>query len=396
MLAAHVVDPTRSEGSVRTHNRWFVLCALPAALVSACSSTDESTGSRAGGSTTGGDTAAASGGSETSSGGNSAGGTAGSEAGDTGGVEPNTGGAEPTTGGAEPGTGGAEPTTGGADPGTGGAEPPTGGADPGTGGADPGTGGADPGTGGAPATEASPGCGQPAPAEPPATLDLEGTTRTFIVDVPPSYDPNLPLPILFAFHGMGTSGDLFRSQFYGNLPSAFGNDTLLVHPDALGDPTAWDNGGDDVLFFDAMLELLSSLYCVDMSRVFATGHSSGGFFTNTLGCQRGDVLRAIAPVSGGGPFVFGGNGCVGQLAVWLTHGSNDETVAFTSGEDSRDYWGEANQCDLTQSTPTPGDAPCVDYPGCDAGFPVRWCVHEDGHNWPSFIPQAMHDFFFAL
>lgn len=372
--------------------RWLLCCSLSVPVLVACTSTEESPERSAGGQTTGGNVSTFSGGSGATQGGTAIGGASvgGTSAG--GGIgSAALDGIDPGTGGANPGTGGSLPT--GGDSGTGGANPDTGGS-PSTGG-DSATGGTEPGTGGQ-TTGPSPGCGQPAPAEPPATLDVDGTTRTFIVDVPPAYDPNVPTPILFGFHGMGTSGELLRSQFYGNLPSAFGNDYIVVHPDALGEPTAWDTSGSDVAFFDALLEDLAAAYCVDLERVFATGHSSGGFFTNTLGCERGDVLRGIAPVSGGGPFVFGGNGCAGEFAVWLAHGSNDDSVDFTSGEESRDFWGEANGCDLTQSTPAPGDAPCVDYPACGEGFPVRWCVHEDGHNWPSWIPQAMYDFFAAL
>jgi hypothetical protein len=39
---------------------------------------------------------------------------------------------------------------------------------------------------------------------------------------------------------------------------------------------------------------------------------------------------------------------------------------------------------------------CVDYSGCDEGLPVRWCVHQSGHNWPGFAPQAIWDFFSSL
>ena len=143
-----------------------------------------------------------------------------------------------------------------------------------------------------------------------------------------------------------------------------------------------------------MLEQLSAELCVDSERVFATGHSSGGFFTNTLGCQRGDVLRAIAPVSGGGPFRFGGVGCTGEVAVWIAHAENDETVDFQNGVDSRDRWLEANGCS-TETTPVE-PAPCVEYTGCDAGLPVRWCVYQDGHNWPEFGPEGIAAFFSGL
>lgn len=237
----------------------------------------------------------------------------------------------------------------------------------------------------------SAGCGQLAlVSSGERSLEVDGVTRTFILDVPSGYDGTTPLPVVFAFHGATTSGETFRSRFYGNLLSTMGDAAILVHPDALGDPSAWDNEAD-VPFFDALLASLEATACVDQARVFATGHSSGGFFTNTLGCQRGDVLRAIAPVSAGGPFTFGGNGCTGDVSVWLAHAENDETVSFDRGVASRDRWLEANGCSETSAPVEP--APCVEYAGCSPGLAVRWCVYDDGHNWPEFGPEGIWAFF---
>jgi len=124
------------------------------------------------------------------------------------------------------------------------------------------------------------------------------------------------------------------------------------------------------------------------------GSQLGGFFTNTLGCQRGDVLRAIAPVSAGGPFAFGANGCRGEVAVWLAHAENDETVSFDLGVASRDRWLDANGCSEMSAAVEP--APCVEYAGCSPGLPVRWCVYDDGHNWPEFGPEGIWAFFSSL
>jgi poly(3-hydroxybutyrate) depolymerase len=241
---------------------------------------------------------------------------------------------------------------------------------------------------------ASPGCGQASPlSSGEQSIEVGGVTRTYVLDVPAGYDGTAPQPLVFAFHGATTSGEFFRSRFYGNLLSTMADQAILVHPDALGEPTAWDNTAD-VPFFDALLEQLSADLCVDSERVFATGHSSGGFFTNTLGCQRGDVLRAIAPVSAGGPFRFGGGGCTGEVAVWIAHAENDETVAFQNGVDSRDRWLEANGCSTDTAPAEP--APCLEYTGCDAGLPVRWCIYDDGHNWPEFGPEGIWGFFSGL
>jgi polyhydroxybutyrate depolymerase len=246
------------------------------------------------------------------------------------------------------------------------------------------------GSGGGVATN---GCGEAPPETGERSLMLDGEERTYVLDLPPDYDPMLPYPIVFGFHGASTSGSTFRNAFYGNLLSAMGDAAIVVHPDALGDPTSWETERD-VPFFDALVEALSAELCIDSARIFATGHSSGGFFSNALGCERGDVLRAIAPVSGGGPFVFGGTSCTGEVAAWLAHGENDETVEFSSGEDSRDHWLEANGCGETSAAVTPPE--CVAYQDCNAEHPVHWCVYQEGHDWPEFAPQAMWDFFEAL
>jgi poly(3-hydroxybutyrate) depolymerase len=249
------------------------------------------------------------------------------------------------------------------------------------------------GGGGGPATPSS-GCGVAPPESGEQTVSVDGEERTYLLDLPPDYDSNTPYPILFGFHGAGTSGSTFRGQFYGNLLSTAGDDAVVVHPNAGGDDAAWDTMRD-VPFFDAMLEQLQAQLCIDESRVFAGGHSSGGFFTNTLGCQRGNVLRGIAPVSGGGPLVFGGASCQGPLAAWIAHGENDLTVDFMSGEGSRDYWVEANGCDA-MATSAVSPAECVEFQGCDAGFSVHWCVYQDGHDWPSFGAEGIWNFFSGL
>jgi polyhydroxybutyrate depolymerase len=249
------------------------------------------------------------------------------------------------------------------------------------------------GSGGTQTAEPSTGCGsEPSHSENPSVMS-GGVARTYVIDLPAGYDPDTAYPIVFGFHGMGTSGTTFRSAFYGNLLSAMADEAIVVHPDAIGDPTAWGDA-EDIAFFDDLLAQLQATLCIDAARVFATGHSSGGFFTNTLACQRADVLRGIAPVSGGGPFRFGNNSCVGPVAAWLAHGENDETVAFSSGEGSRDHWLEANGCEASSATASiPSE--CVEYT-CSAGLPVRWCVYQEGHDWPDFAPQGMWDFFKSL
>jgi polyhydroxybutyrate depolymerase len=246
------------------------------------------------------------------------------------------------------------------------------------------------------------GCGKPAQATPREgamrSVDVMGASapRTFILDIPAGYDPSKAYPLVFGFHGAGSSSSAFRGRGYGNLPGVAGAEAILVHPMALagssGTP-AW-NDASDVAFFDAILATLRAELCIDGKRIFATGHSSGGFMSNQLGCVRGNVLRGIAPIAGGGPR---GRNCVGQIAAWIEHGDADPTVALSSGEGSRDVWARANHCDTTKPMPVE-PSPCVTYAGCDQGFPVHWCVQPGQTHSPmaSFSAPGAWNFFKSL
>jgi poly(3-hydroxybutyrate) depolymerase len=148
----------------------------------------------------------------------------------------------------------------------------------------------------------------------------------------------------------------------------------------------------DVQLFDALHQGFLDGYCIDVDRVFSVGHSFGGYMTNTIGCARSELVRAIAPVAGGGPYGVCGPG---PLAAWLTHGELDASVPFSEGEASRDHWLAVNGCADT-STPV-GPSPCVSYDGCVDGYPVVWCPHQepalDGHGWPSFASAGIWEFF---
>lgn len=290
-----------------------------------------------------------------------------------------------TAGGGVGTPGGAAGTSGGAGMGGSGAIPNQ-----------PGAGSGGGGNVGGGAAVRSAGCGRaPQLASGTRTLELDGDTRTFILDLPGDYDQSKAYPVLFGFHGRGFSGAEFRAESYGGLLSAAGGDAIVVHPDALGDvERAWETESQrDIRFFDALLEAIGDGLCIDESRVFAAGHSSGGYFTNTLACARGDSLRAIAPVAGGGPFGSNGNppDCESPVSAWIAHSMTDQTVLFSNGEGSRDYWRESDECSDSFGSVAP--APCVAFEGCGPGLAVNWCVYEGGHDWPSFAAQAIWNFF---
>jgi poly(3-hydroxybutyrate) depolymerase len=240
----------------------------------------------------------------------------------------------------------------------------------------------------------APGCSfTETPGESTQTIDVGGTERSYVLAIPESVDGKTPVPVIFGFHGFGGTGE-GASNYFG-LTGTEG--ALYVYPQALplpdqGGGIGWDMevDGVDVAFFDALLAELAANHCVDLGRVFSAGHSHGASFSNHLGCYRAEVLRAIAPVAGGGPWA---GRCMGSVSAMLTHGADDGDVPIQSGIDSRDHWLEANACAGAQTAPT-DPSPCVAYDGC--AEPVLWCEHGGGHEWPEFAGAGIRGFFLSF
>ncbi len=228
------------------------------------------------------------------------------------------------------------------------------------------------------------------------SITVNGVARQYYLRMPVEPTEQGPLPLVFAFHGTGGSADTFIGDSLYNLEGAVGDDALLVYPNALPGNDGLPQWDQEVAleFVDAILADLSGHY--DRWRVFATGHSSGGGMTHTLGCRRGDVFRGIAPVSG----ILLTDDCTGQTAVMQIHGEEDDLIPITNGEPSRDFWVTINGCDGDSSEPE-GDQ-CESYPACDADFPVWWCSHDEAlpegrkHDWPPFAGPAIWEFFQSL
>ncbi len=420
---------------MRTH--LLVSCAttlLLAGLVGGCGDESETSARGAGGASTGGATPGTGGATP-----GTGGATPGTGGATTGGSAPATGGLLPATGGATPGTGGATPGTGGATPGTGGLLPATGGAP--TGGSAPATGGLLPATGGAPTGGSAPATGGLLPAtggvptggsspasggdatggSPPATggsgpstpssgcsstaaaptgsaidatLTVGGLTRTYRLSVPTDAAAGEPLPLVFALNGVGGDGKGAQSAF--RLET--NHRAIFVYPDSILDESlgsvAWDfdRDGHDFPFFDAMIDELSSTYCVDTDRIVVLGVSSGAIMANRLGCLRGDVFRAIAPASG----MSWQDSCTGDVAVMVICGATDSyNPCETDAQGEIDLWTRENGCDATTTTSPLSDL-CVEYQGCSAGNPVLLCTHPGGHMWPPEASDFAWDFFLGL
>jgi len=237
------------------------------------------------------------------------------------------------------------------------------------------------GDAGASGPSPSAGCGMPAGqalnswVEQP-TLMVNGKSRQWWIWLPTNYNPARAYPVVFTFHGCGGASNFLPMQ------KVTGEEAIVVRGTGIDPMGCWTYSatGEDVSFFDAMLAGVEAKSCVDSSRVFLTGYSSGSWFTNTLECVRGDKLRATGTVSGG--VAVRGTTCKGKYARIFVHDANDTTNYFIrNGDTTRDgnYVERArlialNHCATDTPPPVPEDpAPCARYQNCDPGYPVIMC-----------------------
>ena len=229
------------------------------------------------------------------------------------------------------------------------------------------------------------------------TIDVNGTTRNYILDVPPAIDPKTPVPLLFDFHGFGHSaqGVWKVSKFKDLAPS---KQFITVYPDGLPvhllnrDAPGWDiftvDGNRDLAFTRQLLDRLEQTYCIDRARVYTTGFSNGAFFSNILGCTMADRFAAIAPVSGGRITVP----CAPTRAVpvMIYHGRDDTTVPVAQAHRERDAWLETDGCQDHHDEVSDG---CERHRQCRDSAEVVYCETDGGHHWPPAATQQIWDFF---
>lgn len=190
------------------------------------------------------------------------------------------------------------------------------------------------------------------------TLMHNGELREYTLYVPASYDGNSEVPLLFNFHGYTSNAG--QQMFYGNFLGL--SDThgfIVVHPQGLLDANGithfnaeWQSDVDDIGYASALIDHLASEYSIDLSRVYSTGMSNGGFMSYTLACRLSDRFAAIASVTGTMVVPQLGN-CTAErpMPVMQIHGTEDETVPYEGFDwmapidDVIAYWVEHNNCD---------------------------------------------------
>jgi len=242
---------------------------------------------------------------------------------------------------------------------------------------------------------ASAGCARPASdaiVERRVEIQVADAMREYILDAPPSSADD-PRPVILAFHGFGDSAAGLRNGL--QLHSLGTRErVIVVHPHGRDDihllnhvGRGWDlvaSGGPDQDFVEAILAEIESTHCVDRRRIFATGFSNGGLFSNLLACTLGDRLAAVVPVGGAAAL----DDCTPPrpVPILLLHGSADRVIDPAMVRRARNWWAQQNHC---QAAVTEGE--CVSFDDCAAD--TVHCEGVQGHRWPRDGVARMWRFF---
>ncbi|MGH9120421.1 MAG: alpha/beta hydrolase family esterase, partial [Acidimicrobiales bacterium] len=230
----------------------------------------------------------------------------------------------------------------------------------------------------APPPSSNPGCG---PSQTPSTqnltLDIDGRQRVVVVHIPPTKG-SADLPLVLSLHGSGNTAH-GQEVFTGMDTTSDAGGFIVAYPQALipvgtsgfdwnvpgaslaGGAPVPKNAPDDMTFIVTLVGILEQRYCVDPTRVYATGFSGGARLLSALACDESTVFAAVAPVSG----LRRPTPCPTARPVPMIsfHGTDDTIDPYMGGgqlywtysvPQAAAFWAQQDHC-LSTTTLDPGD-----------------------------------------
>ena len=249
------------------------------------------------------------------------------------------------------------------------------------------------------------------------TIQYDGETRQYEIYIPEIYNGTVSVPLVFSFHG--GSGTAAEQIGIGDLSSyADTANFIAVYPQALPDPndggsTNWIHKDpttvDDVLFIDALIDVLADTYQIDLNRIYACGYSLGGEFTLSLACRLNSRIAAIGAVARTMQ-TYTYNNCspvhpTGVMTILGTADaiSNYDGVFFggeqyyVSAAEMHSFWASQNNCNANAVTTLVPDINATDGSTVERNTwsTAEGCAYVEelkviggGHDWPGSFGNA--------
>jgi len=265
--------------------------------------------------------------------------------------------------------------------------------------------------------------------------------RSYRIHIPPDYDENTPMPVIFVLHGHPHNSKIIKIQSEMDK-KADEEGFIVVYPNGETTPflsliknllsgvwsrwwNCWDfNRVDDVGFIRKLIGRLKENLNINSSRIYITGFSGGAMMTYRLGSELSDIIAAIVPVAGtiGGTWytwpddkVYTIPEPLNPLPVIVFHGIKDQDIPYGGGwvssmyyysvNESVSFWVNHNNCNSTPeiNISESGNIITRTYSnGSDGSEVVLYTIVNGGHEWFGsswFLPceisvnDCMWDFF---
>ena len=241
----------------------------------------------------------------------------------------------------------------------------------------------------------------------------DNLNRSYQIYVPATYSVTEPIPLVFNLHGGASTATGYLNSIGDMRPIADTANFIIIYPqattDSSGNPT-WHLGGenskstsvDDVGFVSHIIDEVSSIYSVDLERVYVTGFSNGGYLAYEIACLLSNRIAGIGSVAGH-MFIDTYNYCDPShpTPVINIHGTEDfyEGIAgyYLDQNLSNRYWTEYNNTDsdpvitYIENTNTQ-DGSTVElhsWLNGDNGISViHYKVMGGGHSYPNLNPSS--------
>lgn len=220
-------------------------------------------------------------------------------------------------------------------------------------------------------------------------IDTRGGLRVS-VRTPANYDSTVAHPLLIVYAPGGHHR--YQSEELAKLTTAAtSRGFVIAYPDHVTLKLA------SFKLLGEVPETVASNWCVDPARIYATGHSDGGLASEAVVFLNTSTLP-IAAIVASGAGIRGQDlselTCPTPRPVMIIHSRNDELFPPPAyGTEAANWWATCNRCEVdSASTDTGG---CINYRGCAAGAPTRYCQTEGPHRSWHGLNAAMLEFLAA-
>lgn len=227
-----------------------------------------------------------------------------------------------------------------------------------------------------------------------AVVTAKWQPRDYSVWLPPNYKPDHAYPTVFVGPGCGGTGDKSIP-----IQNASGNDAIVVGLNYSAAATGRDCFMTEAFpdpeanYVEETAANVGAAFCVDKSRLFIEGFSSGSWISYLMGCVDGGpggLFKGQGNATGNWQGSLPDSACKGPIAYMGSHDMGDPQ-SYNGYPGGRDHVLKLNGCTMPPVT-TPYDAgpmvkppsanvtiSCVQYMGCSA--PTVFCTTTGlGHN----------------